>query len=107
MQDGGDEEGRGCSEVGTQEELRGAVPARPERLAGDRGSAQISPEEHCREKRSPAGVPFLLESHARGGGEDGVSIEFSGVRARENPDCTQLQSKGGFATPIVQRIWNL
>lgn len=73
MQDGGDEEGRGCSEVGTRERLPGAVPARTKGVACDRGSAQSSSEEHGREKSLPAGASFLLESVARVGGEDRVS----------------------------------
>lgn len=94
MQDGGDEEGRGCSEVGTRERLPGAVPARPKGVACDRGSAQSSSEEHGREKSLRLKPPSCWSRWQGLVVKTGlVIIDLIGVKARENSAASNFKAK--------------
>lgn len=70
MQDGGEEEGRGCPEVGTGAERWACETRRC--LTGDRGHTKNSQGEEWTVSRRASQVTafFLFESDARDGGED-------------------------------------
>lgn len=72
MQDGGDAEGKGCSEVGTGEGRSGAGPASPAGAWQVTEASLRAAQESTgtvRRRAGPAGSSSLLESDASGGGE--------------------------------------
>ena len=72
MQNGGDAEGKGCSEVGTGEGRPGAGPASPEGAwQVTEASLRVAQERTgtVRRRAGPAGSSSLLASDASGGGE--------------------------------------